>query len=238
MKPLVTYKDWGTIPYKIAWDKQKALLQEVVNIKRNNRELKPNHPDFLSHKNYLIFCNHPPVYTLGKSGSLDHLLLDEAKLREKQIEFYKINRGGDITFHGPGQVVGYPIFNLDLFFTDIRKYLRFLEEAVIRTLKEFDIEGYREEAYTGVWLKPKGFLPKRKICAIGVHLSRWVTMHGFAFNVNTDLSYFRNIVPCGINDRDKDVTSLAFELGQTVDIEHIKSRLKAHFKELFEFEFD
>ena len=168
---------------------------------------------------------------------MDHLLLSETTLKERGIEFYKINRGGDITFHGPGQIVGYPILDLDDFFTDIHKYVRFLEEAIIRTLEEYDLQGYREKGFTGVWLPQTVALPKRKICAIGVHLSRWVTMHGFAFNINTDLQYFRNIIPCGIEAADKDVTSLSVELGRPVDIVEVMGKLKKHFADLFEFEY-
>ena len=168
---------------------------------------------------------------------MNHLLLNEKELNEKEIEFFKINRGGDITFHGRGQIVGYPIFDMEEFFTDIHKYVRFLEEAVIRTLAEYGVVAGREEGFTGVWLPANETQPKRKICAIGVHLSRWVTMHGFAFNVNTDLQYFNYIVPCGIDDSDKAVTSLAAEIGKTVDIEKVKICLKKHFADLFEFEY-
>jgi len=233
----VIFKYLEKIPYQEAWDYQQQLLNEAVATKRHNRNLSPNHPDFIPQKHHLLFCHHPPVYTLGKSGSLDHLLLSEEKMKEKGIEFYKINRGGDITFHGPGQIVGYPIFDMDEFFTDIHKYVRYLEEAVIRTLADYGLEGYREEGFTGVWLHETVALPKRKICAIGVHLSRWVTMHGFAFNVNTDLQYFRNIIPCGIQAADKDVTSLAVELGRTIDIKEVMGKLKQHFALLFEFEY-
>ena len=156
---------------------------------------------------------------------------------EKGVEFFKTNRGGDITYHGPGQIVGYPIFDLDLFFTDVHRYVRYLEEAVVLTLKEYGLEAFRIKEHTGVWLPQTDILPKRKICAIGVHLSRWVTLHGFAFNINTDLSYFRHIIPCGINDKDKDVTSLAFELGRQVPVEEVKLKLKMHFASLFGFEF-
>ena len=237
MKPKVIFKDLQSIPYQTAWDYQQQLLNEVVAIKRHNRGLTPDHSEFLLQKHYLLFCHHPPVYTLGKSGSMEHLLLSEAELKENGIDFYKINRGGDITFHGPGQIVGYPIFDLEHFFTDVHKYVRYLEEAVIRTLAEYGLEGYREEGFTGVWLPQTAVLPKRKICAIGVHLSRWVTMHGFAFNVNTDLQYFRNIVPCGIQAADKDVTSLALELGHTIEMKEVSRKLKKHFAELFDFEF-
>ena len=167
---------------------------------------------------------------------MDHLLLNEAELQTKGIAFFKINRGGDITYHGPGQVVGYPIFDLDCFFTDVHKYVRYIEEAVILTLAEYGLKGVRYEGYTGVWLEPEGDQPKRKICAIGVHLSRWVTMHGFAFNINTDLNYFDYIIPCGINDPDKTVTSLSIELGHEVSILEVKSKLIKHFARLFNFE--
>lgn len=237
MKPKVIFQDLQSIPYQEAWDYQQQRLNEAVVIKRHNRGLTTDQPEFLPQKHYLLFCHHPPVYTLGKSGSIDHLLLTEEQMQEKGIEFYKINRGGDITFHGPGQIVGYPIFDLDEFFTDIHKYVRYLEEAVIRTMAEYGLEGYREEGFTGVWLPQTAVLPKRKICAIGVHLSRWVTMHGFAFNINTDLQYFRNIIPCGIQAADKDVTSLAVELGHTIEIKEVMGKLKKHFAELFDFEF-
>lgn len=233
----VNYKDLGTVPYQEAWDYQQKLLAAVIDTKRQNRERNEKGESLLPIRHYLLFCAHPPVYTLGRSGSMENLLLDERKLQEKGIEFFKINRGGDITFHGPGQVVGYPIFDLDDFFTDVHRYVRYLEEAVILTLAEYGIEGERLEGYTGVWLPEKSGLPKRKICAIGVHLSRWVTMHGFAFNVNTNLDYFRHIVPCGIKEQDKDVTSLATELGTTIDEAAVKEKLKRHFAELFGFEF-
>ena len=179
----------------------------------------------------------PLVYTLGKSGSIDNLLLDNEALAQAGFEFFKINRGGDITYHGPGQIVGYPIFDLDRFFTDVHRYVRFLEEAVILTLADYGIYGTRVEKYTGVWLEATEDKPLRKICAIGVHLSRWVTMHGFAFNINTNLGHFNNIIACGITDEDKTVTSLAKELGREMDIEEVKSRLKNHFAHLFGFTF-
>jgi lipoyl(octanoyl) transferase len=233
----VIFKDLGSIDYKQAWDFQQGLLNELVGVKRHNRGLQKDDIDFRIQQHYLLFCEHKPVYTLGKSGSLDHLLLTEENLNEKQIDFYKINRGGDITFHGKGQIVGYPIFDLDCFFTDVHKYVRYLEEAVIRTLKDYGLNGIRKEGFTGVWLEKTETLPYRKICAIGVHLSRWVTMHGFAFNVNTDLDYFNYIVPCGINDADKAVTTLQNELGYEVDLEEVKVQLKKHFKNLFGFVF-
>lgn len=233
----VVFKDLSTISYKDAWDFQGQLRDGIIAIKQQNRDLAKEDKDLLPIQHYLLFCEHPPVYTLGKSGSSDNLLLNEKGLQEKGVEFFKTNRGGDITFHGPGQIVGYPIFDMEGFFTDVHRYVRYLEEAVILTLAEYGIEGFRIKEYTGVWLPEKGMLPKRKICAIGVHLSRWVTMHGFAFNINTDLSYFRHIIPCGINEKDKDVTSLAFELGKKIDINEVKSKLKTHFANLFGFEF-
>ncbi len=227
--PKVIVKDLGLISYKDAWDLQQELLKEVVARKRS----EGYHPD--DQISYLLVCQHPPVYTLGKSGSMDHLLLNEQELAAKGIEFYKINRGGDITHHGPGQIVVYPIFDLELFFTDVHKYVRYLEETVIRTLKEYDIEGGRIDGYTGVWLKGTNYLPERKICAIGVHLSRWVSMHGLAFNVRNDLGLFNHIIPCGIVEDNKVVTSLSVEKKFDVDYEEVKSKLIDHFRELFQF---
>lgn len=235
--PKVIFQDIGEMSYQKAWDFQTQLHNEVKEAKIARREWSEEDKANADKKNYLVFCSHPAVYTLGKSGKIDHLLLNEKQLEEKEIEFFKINRGGDITFHGPGQIVGYPIFDMDEFFTDIHKYVRFLEEAIIRTLKDFGVVAGREEGFTGVWLSATNSQPKRKICAIGVHLSRWVTMHGFAFNVNTDLNYFNYIVPCGIDDSDKAVTSLSAEIGKKVDLEKVKICLKNHFAELFEFEF-
>ncbi len=231
----VVFKDLGIIDYQKAWDYQQTLLKEVIDRKLSNRHLATTDPLFADPRSYLLFCEHPPVYTLGKSGSLDHLLLQEQDLTEKGIQFYKINRGGDITFHGPGQIVGYPIFDLDLFFTDVHKYVRFLEEVIIRTLKDYGLEGLRIKGFTGVWLSDNDGGPNRKICAIGVHLSRWVTMHGFAFNINTDLDYFSYIIPCGIEDQDKSVTSLSKELGKFVAINEVAEKLKYHFSNLFGF---
>ena len=226
----VEFQDWGTIDYQEAWDKQEALFSEIVNIKSANRT--NNTENFT--KNYLIFCEHPAVYTLGKSGKIEHLLLDEKGLLDNHARFYKINRGGDITYHGPGQLVGYPILNLDYFFTDIHKYLRLLEEAVILTLADYKITAGRSEGQTGVWLESDDPFKARKICAMGVRCSRWVTMHGFAFNVNTNLADFKNIVPCGIDD--KAVTSMEAELGEKVNIEAVKSKLIQHLAELFNME--
>ena len=233
----VIFYDLGLITYQRAWDYQHQLLKELVDRKLNNRKLAQLQETLAPQQHYLLFCEHPPVYTLGKSGSADHLLLQQDELRAKGFEFFKINRGGDITYHGPGQIVAYPIFDLDCFFNDVHKYVRFLEEVVIRTLAEYDITATRQPGYTGVWLEGNSTQQKRKICAIGVHLSRWVTMHGFAFNVNTNLSHFDNIVPCGIDDQDKTVTSLAAELGRPVELEEVKSKLRRHFSALFEFEF-
>ncbi len=234
----VIYKDLGSIEYAEAWGLQQTLLSKAVELKRGNRKLKEANEPLLDPIHNLIFCTHPHVYTLGKSGSIDNLLLDEKQLEAKNATFFKINRGGDITYHGPGQVVGYPIFDMDCFFNDVHRYVRNLEEIIIRTLADYEVKAQREDGYTGVWLPANKFMRKRKICAIGVHLSRWVTMHGFAFNVNTDLSYFKNIVPCGIDDPDKDVTSLKRELGREIDMKKIKERLKFHFSDVFEFEFE
>jgi lipoyl(octanoyl) transferase len=228
-KQTVIFRDLGLVDYKEAWDYQEKLFNEIVAQKVANRTLSPD--DQQQTANYLLFCEHPHVYTLGKSGEEQNLLLDQEGLKGKEATFYKINRGGDITYHGPGQLVGYPILDLDNFFTDIHKYLRFLEEIMIRTLAEYGIQGDRYPGYTGVWLDPGNPLKARKICAIGVRISRWVTMHGFAFNVNPDLGYFGNIIPCGIND--KAVTSLEKELGSKVDMEAVKEKVKHHFSDLF-----
>ncbi|MES2417932.1 MAG: lipoyl(octanoyl) transferase LipB [Bacteroidota bacterium] len=229
MNKTVQFIDWGLTDYQLAWDQQEALFNDTVALKTKNRTENTTHAT----PNYLVFCEHPHVYTLGKSGHPENLLLDEQGLADKQATYYKINRGGDITYHGPGQLVGYPIIDLDNFFTDIHLYLRTLEEAVILTLADYGIMAGRYPGFTGVWLdadKEKA----RKICALGVRCSRWVTMHGFAFNVNADLAYFKNIVPCGIDD--KDVTSMQRELGHALDMEEVKGRLKAHIAELFKME--
>ncbi len=233
----VIFQDLESISYRAAWDYQQELHQQLVSRKLANREREKNGEPLQPQQHYLLFCEHPPVYTLGKSGSVDHLLLGEAALAEGGFEFFKINRGGDITYHGPGQIVGYPIFDLDHFFTDVHRYVRYLEEAVIRTIAQYGLDGKRIKGYTGVWLEPGGGLPQRKICAIGVHLSRWVTMHGFAFNVNTNLAHFNNIVPCGISDEGKEVTSLGRELEREVPIEEVKSKLKEQLADLFAFEY-
>lgn len=225
----VYFQDWAQLDYQQAWDQQEQIFAETVRIKTENRlSEKP-----LPTPNYLVFVEHPHVYTLGKSGKPENLLLDEKGLQEKEATYYKINRGGDITYHGPGQLVGYPILDLDNFFTDIHLYLRTLEEAIILTLADYGIAAGRYPGYTGVWIDPE--LPTaRKICAMGVRCSRWVTMHGFAFNVNPDLDYFRNIIPCGIDD--KAVTSMEQELGRKVDMKEVKLKLKGHIASLFQME--
>lgn len=225
-KTSVKFLDWGLIDYQEAWTKQEELFDATVAVKTKNRTESTSIPT----PDYLVFCEHPHVYTLGKSGHPENLLLDEEGLKAKQATYYKINRGGDITYHGPGQIVGYPILDLDHFFTDIHLYLRTLEEAVILTLADYGVVAGRYPGYTGVWLDADNE-KARKICAMGVRCSRWVTMHGFAFNVNANLDYFKNIVPCGIDD--KDVTSLERELGRSVDMNEVKDVLKGHLARLF-----
>lgn len=228
---LVEIEDLGSVRYADAWKYQEDVFDGVVKSKIHLR----NHPDASSFpENHFLFCEHPPVYTLGKSGKIENLLLNEDELKNHNIDFFKINRGGDITFHGPGQIVGYPILDLDQFFTDIHKYLRFLEEAIILTLAEYGIESGRVEGLTGVWLDIDDKEKSRKICALGIKCSRWVTMHGFAFNVNTDLEYFKKIIPCGIDDRA--VTSMKMELGREIDIDEVKSKIIKHLGELFSWE--
>ncbi|MEM9886267.1 MAG: lipoyl(octanoyl) transferase LipB [Bacteroidota bacterium] len=233
----VIFQDLGTISYKEAWDYQQQLLEKAIARKRSNRGLLPTDSDYQAQKHQLLFCEHPPVYTLGRKGDTANLLLNEAELEKEGIEFYKINRGGDITYHGPGQLVVYPIFDLECFFTDVHRYVRTLEEIIIRTLSDYGLKGQREKGYTGVWLKETLVLPKRKICAIGVHLSRWVTMHGLAFNVHPNLQHFNHIIPCGIQEEGKSVTSLEVELNQTIELEEVKQKVKHQFAEQFEFEF-
>lgn len=228
----VIFQDLGLTDYKEAWDYQEELFNEIISVKLQNREL-PEDRQVVTN-NYLLFCQHPHVYTLGKSGKEEHLLLNEQGLKEKEASYYRINRGGDITYHGPGQLVGYPIIDLDNFFTDIHKYLRLLEEAIILTLVDYGIEAGRIKGMTGVWLDHVKKVNPRKICAIGVKTSRWVTMHGFAFNINAHLDYFNNIIPCGIPD--KAVTSLDKELGQSMDFQEVSDRVKSHLKEVFGFE--
>jgi len=225
----VKFEDLGLIDYKKCWDYQEELFSKILAVKSANR--KEDKSD--ATENHLLFCEHPHVYTLGKSGEKTNLLVNDDYLKSRGATFYKINRGGDITYHGPGQIVGYPILDLDNFFTDIHKYLRLLEEAVILTLKEYGLEGERSGGETGVWFDV-GTPKARKICALGVKTSRWVTMHGFAFNVNADLSYFGNIIPCGIAD--KQVTSLEKEIGGPVDMKDVKEKLKSYLIHLFEME--
>ena len=228
----VQYIHLGLVDYKKAWDYQETLFNTVINIKLANRDRPALRQE--PTPNFLIFCQHPHVYTLGKSGDQGNLLLDERGLSRHQASFYKINRGGDITYHGPGQIVGYPIFDLDNFFTDIHKYLRMLEEAVIRTLKQYGLEGGRIPGLTGVWIDHIEQKNPRKICAIGVKTSRWVTMHGFALNVHTDLQYFDHIIPWGIDD--KAVTSLSAELGRPVDMESVEKHLKDSLRDIFDID--
>lgn len=222
----VQFHDLGLTPYGEAWDLQTKLNEEIKAYKRGGG--RPRH--------YLLFCEHPPVYTLGKSGSEDHLRISDDERSRLAIEYYRINRGGDITYHGPGQIVGYPIFDLDDFFTDVHRYVRSIEEVVIRTLDDFQIKAGRIGEHTGVWVDIPSARP-RKICAIGVHLSRWVTMHGFALNINTDLSYFNHIVPCGIDASQKPVTSMAVECGQPVSMDDVRRCLMEHFAAVFDFQF-
>ncbi len=230
----VVFQDLGLMDYQQAWKYQESLFSEIVNQKMLNRNVEQQAQT--PTKSYLLLCEHPPVYTLGKSGDEKNLLLGEVELKQKNIDYYPINRGGDITFHGPGQLVGYPILDLDNFFTDIHKYLRLLEEAIIRTLQEYGLKGERYPGYTGVWLDALIPNKARKICAMGVRCSRWVTMHGFALNVNTDLSYFNNIIPCGIND--KSVTSMEKEIGKIVPLQEVKNQFKIQFAELFDCHFE
>ncbi len=227
----VVFEDLGVKDYKETWDYQEQLLKETVDLKLYNSKNQTNYKT----TNRLLFVEHPAVFTIGKNGKMNHLLISEEVLKQRNIDFYKINRGGDITFHGLGQVVGYPIFDLDHFFTDIHKYLRCLEEVVILTLKDFGIESSRSDGETGVWIAPNTPFA-RKICAMGVKASRWVTMHGFALNVNTDLNYFNQIVPCGITG--KSVTSMQKELGATIEINEVKKVLRKHFSVIFNFEWE
>ena len=248
-KQSVIFRDLGQMNYKAAWDYQESLLQQNVNVKSKVRseELIANEP-FTPHlpiatgtplteretQHYLLFVEHPPVFTLGKSGNINNVLLSEEKLNEIGIEFFRTNRGGDITFHGPQQIVGYPILDLEKFDTDIGHYLRNLEEVIILTLADYGIDAGRSMGETGVWIDPGTKGRERKICAIGVRCSRWITMHGFAFNVNTDLSYFNHIIPCGIQN--KQVTSLQKELGREIDMEEAKEKVKQNFEKVFDVE--
>lgn len=230
MNKTVLFQDLGTKDYKECWDYQEELFNKTIQLKVANRDLPQEQQ--IATTNHLLFVEHPHVYTLGKSGDASHLLINDSQLEEKNATYYKINRGGDITYHGPGQLVGYPILDLDNFFTDIHKYLRLLEETIILTLDEYGIKAGRSKGETGVWLDEDNVFKARKICAMGVRCSRWVSMHGWGFNVNANLDYFSNIIPCGIQD--KAVTSLNKELGQDVDMTEIKQKLKKHFSQLFE----
>ena len=230
----VIFKDLGIIDYKTAWDYQEKLLQQNVSVKsaiRNDATLAGK----MDTQNYFLLCEHEPVYTLGKSGDMKNVLMSEAELAANNIQFFKTNRGGDITFHGPQQIVGYPILDLEKFYTDIGKYLRNLEEVIILTIAAYGIKGERSAGETGVWIEPGIEGKERKICAIGVRCSRWITMHGFALNVNTDLAYFGNIIPCGIVN--KKVTSIEKELGEKVNFDEVKEKVSENFKRVFNVEF-
>ena len=223
VQPLVQYIDWGMMDYKLAWDQQSELHQSLISAKRSGNQLHE--------QGYLILCEHPAVYTLGKSGSEANLLLDAASRKASGLEFYKINRGGDITHHGPGQIVGYPILDLEYWYRDVHRYVREMEEVIIRSLKIFDIESFRLQGFTGVWTQHEGV--EKKVCAIGVHLSRWVSMHGFALNVNNDLSLFNHIIPCGIEEEGKEVTSMSTLLGIEINLSEVKETIKNQFGEIF-----
>jgi lipoyl(octanoyl) transferase len=243
-KQQVIFRDLGNMDYKEAWDYQEKLLQENVRRKSlvnswesavSSQDSELRTPDSVfSTQHYLLFVEHPPVYTLGKSGNIENVLMSEEQLQENGIQFFRTNRGGDITFHGDQQIVGYPILDLEKFYTDIGKYLRNLEEVIILTMADYGLKGARSAGETGVWLDPDILGKERKICALGVRTSRWITMHGFAFNVNTDLSYFNNIIPCGIQN--KQVTSLEKELGKKIDFEEVKEKVKKNFENVFEVE--
>jgi lipoyl(octanoyl) transferase len=243
-KQQVIFRDLGHMDYKEAWDYQESLLNENTRkkslvfsrelvVSSQDSELRTQNSE-LSTQHYLLFVEHPPVYTLGKSGNIENVLMSEEQLEENGIQFFRTNRGGDITFHGDQQIVGYPILDLEKFYTDIGKYLRNLEEVIIQTMADYGLKGARSAGETGVWLDPDIPGRERKICAMGVRTSRWITMHGFAFNVNTDLSYFNNIIPCGIQN--KQVTSLEKELGKKIDFEEAKERVKKNFEKVFEVE--
>lgn len=232
-KEAVLFQDLGVMDYKTAWDYQDQLMQQNLRIKAEGQTPEPGAEDkTLSTQHYLLLVEHPPVYTLGKSGKIEHVLINEAQRAEKGIQFFHTNRGGDITFHGPQQIVGYPILDLEKFYTDIGRYLRELEEVIILTLADYGIVAGRSAGETGVWIDADVKGQERKICAMGVRCSRWITMHGFAFNINTDLDYFNYIIPCGIQN--KKVTSLQQELGRTVSMEEVKEKLKANFEKVFQ----
>lgn len=237
VRQTIYFRDLGQMDYQEAWNYQEELLAENVRVKSarwsNEKDEAGDAPAVAADTvNHLLFVEHPPVFTLGKSGKIEHVLISEEERKKNNVGFYKINRGGDITFHGPGQIVGYPILDLENFFTDIGRYMRNLEEVMIRTCADYGIEAGRSAGETGVWIQPGVRGRERKICAIGIRCSRWITMHGFAFNVNTNLDYFNNIIPCGIQD--KQVTSLQKELSRDMNIEEVKEKVKSHFAEVFE----
>ena len=235
-KQIVLFQDMGNVDYKTAWEYQDVLMKKNLELKKqvgswqlaDNADMNNHQP---STTNYLLFVEHPPVYTIGKNGKMEHVLISEEQRKERGIEFYQTNRGGDITFHGPGQIVGYPILDLEKFYTDIGKYLRGLEEVIILTLAEYGIKAGRSAGETGVWIDADIKGKERKICAMGVRCSRWITMHGFALNVNTDLSYFDHIIPCGI--KNKKVTSIKEEVGREVSMDEVKEKLKMAFEKVF-----
>ena len=233
----VFFSDWGSMDYKTAWDRQDVLLRENVEVKALARELatagEATEPGTTPQtRHHLVFVEHPPVYTLGKSGKIEHVLIGEQERLEKQVDFFYTNRGGDITYHGPGQLVAYPVLDLERFYTDIGRYLRNLEEVIIRTMAEYGLKGERSPGETGVWMDAQLQGRERKICALGIRCSRWITMHGLAFNINNDLQYFDYIIPCGIQN--KQVTSLQKELGRAVPMEEVKEKVKRNFEEVFE----
>jgi lipoyl(octanoyl) transferase len=237
-KQKVEFRDLGQMDYKSAWDYQDLLMKANLDAKAGSLQSAMNGEETANYKpqstNHLLFVEHPPVYTLGKSGKMEHVLINEEQRKLKGIEFYQTNRGGDITFHGPEQIVGYPILDLEKFYTDIGRYLRELEDVIILTLADYGIAAGRSKGETGVWIEPDEKGRERKICAMGVRCSRWITMHGFAFNVNTDLDYFNYIIPCGIQN--KKVTSLKEELGREVPVSEVKERLKRNFERVFHVE--
>jgi lipoyl(octanoyl) transferase len=232
MQEQVIYHDLGKRPYKSVWDYQEQLLKENADLKAAFRKMGEVTPDQVPTNHHLLLVEHPPVYTLGKSGKPEHLLISELEMTDKGIEYFHINRGGDITFHGPEQLVGYPILDLEKFKPDLGWYLRSLEEVIILTMADFGLIGDRSKGETGVWMDPSIPSMARKICAMGIKCSRWITMHGFALNVNTDLNYFNYIVPCGIEN--KQVTSIQKELGFSVPMEEVKYRVKRHMEKVFD----
>ncbi len=235
MSQKVIIKNLGTISYEGGLEAQKKLAAELLTIKQKNKNLAEK--DRLIPDHYFVFCEHNPVFTLGRTGSEKHLLVNSDELKRENISYFKTNRGGDITFHGPGQLVGYPIFDLEYFFRDVHKFIRFVEEGIIKLLGDYGLEGIRIKDHTGVWMASKKKSERKKICAIGVHLSRWISTHGFALNVNTELSYFSKIIPCGISTPDMTVTSMEKELGEKVDVEEVRQKLLLHYSQIFDFDF-